>query len=173
MDHILVYYCILILFIFVIFTYSIQSAFEAIQRSQQDNPINEHYDSGCFSYNNNAASNRHQRRRSSLPADPFLFKSLKRTPSHGRFPHLNPTKSIPFGFSPASAGLGNHSLLPSLRPSKSHCNFPHLPCSPVSRSSRRGSLPANFKLKDQRYVVFIINIIYYYRDKTRFLRSRE
>lgn len=129
---------------------SIQSAFEAIQRSQQDSPLNDHHGGGNFPYNNNnAASNRKQRRRSSLPADPSLFKALKRTPSHKRFPHLNPTKSIPFGFSPATTGLDIHnSLLPGLRPSKSHCNLPHLPCTPVSRS-RRGSLPANFKMKDQ------------------------
>ena len=124
---------------------SIQSAFEAIQRSQQDNPVNENYN------HNTAAANWQQRRRSSLPADPSLFRTLKRTPSHKRFPHLNPTRSIPFGFSPATTDSGiGHSLLPGLRPSKSHCNLPHLPCTPVSRSSRRGSLPSNFKLRDQR-----------------------
>ena len=113
------------------------------------------------SYNNNAHNtnnyNRKQRRRASLPADPSLFGGLKRTISHKRFPHLNPTKSIPFGFSPTAALKTvdiHHSLLPRLHLSRSHCNLPHLPSSPLNCSSRRGSLPPNFKLREQRCVMF-------------------
>lgn len=135
------------IFLYDVFKYSIQSAYEAIQ--QQGNSSN-NFNGRNSPFNNTSISNRQRNRRNSLPADSSLSGALKRTASHKRFPHLNPTRSIPFGFSPiATTSETHHSLLPCLRPSKSHCNLPHLPCTPVTRSSRRGSLPANFKMKNQ------------------------
>jgi len=117
---------------------SLQTALEAIQLAQQDANT-------LAGFNNR----RQQRRRASLPAEPLLG-ALKRTLSHKRFPHLNSTKSIPFGFSPSSKQSSN---LPHLHWSRSHCVLPHLPGTPKHRSARRGSLPADFKFMNEDFTI--------------------